>query len=89
MSEQLTREWQRMLCRSFHPSQWWDLDDDRQQEPLEDIPMWVYRQTENNHGVGCYTVGFYDPKGQWHTDGDFGSKREAAHRVNFLNGGNK
>jgi hypothetical protein len=45
--------------------------------------MWVYIQSE----PGLYTTGFYDPQGVWHSDQDFSSSEEAAHRVNFLNGG--
>jgi len=45
--------------------------------------MWVYITSE----PGLYTVGFYSPDGKWHTDSDHESKKEAADRVHFLNGG--
>lgn len=44
---------------------------------------WVYIRSE----PGLYTVGFYDPTGQWHADMDYGTKDEAAARVHYLNGG--
>jgi hypothetical protein len=45
--------------------------------------MWVYIPTE----PGLFTVGFYDPDGEWHPDVDYNSREEAAKRVAFLNGG--
>jgi len=44
--------------------------------------MWVYLQSE----PGLFTVGFYDPKGKWHSDSDHSDKNEAADRVAYLNG---
>ena len=44
--------------------------------------MWVYIQSEPN----LYTVGFYSPDGQWHTDSDWGSKADAAKQCAYLNG---
>ena len=44
---------------------------------------WVYEQTEPK----LFTVGFYDPDGQWHPDSDHSTKEEAAKRVCQLNGG--
>ncbi|MER2039700.1 MAG: hypothetical protein ABS944_16255 [Solibacillus sp.] len=44
---------------------------------------WVYIQSE----PGLYTVGFYTPKGEWHTDSDHGNCEDAAERVHYLNGG--
>lgn len=46
-------------------------------------PVWVYRKSEQF----LWTVGFYDPKGHWHTDSDHNSQTGAAHKVHFLNGG--
>ncbi len=46
--------------------------------------MYVYIQSE----PGLYTVGFYDPKGEWHPESDHQDREEAAKRVAFLNGGN-
>jgi hypothetical protein len=45
--------------------------------------MWVYIRSEPN----LYTVGFYDPSGEWHTDSDFSDREAAAERVHYLNGG--
>lgn len=44
--------------------------------------VWVYIQSE----PGLYTVGFYDPRGEWHADTDWRTKEEAANRVAWLNG---
>jgi hypothetical protein len=46
--------------------------------------MYIYKQTE----PGLYTVGFYAPDHQWHAESDHGSRKEAAERVHYLNGGN-
>ena len=47
--------------------------------------MYVYIQSEPN----LWTVGHYDPKGKWISESDWDSKREAAYRVHYLNGGDK
>ena len=44
---------------------------------------WVY-----NEGKYLYTVGFYDPAGNWEPESDHDSKEGAAKRVHYLNGGN-
>jgi len=46
--------------------------------------MYVYIQSETN----LFTVGFYDPEGEWHPESDHSSKQRAAERVHWLNGGN-
>lgn len=47
--------------------------------------MYVYRKTER-----ClWTVGFYDPKGKWHSESDHEIREEAAERVAWLNGSEK
>jgi hypothetical protein len=38
---------------------------------------------------GLWTVGFYDPQGQWKPECDCDSQKEAAERVHYLNGGDK
>lgn len=43
---------------------------------------YVYIQSE----PGLFTVGFYDPRGDWHTDSDHDSRESAAARVHYLNG---
>lgn len=44
---------------------------------------WVYLRSEPN----LWTVGFYDPQGNWQPDSDHSSPEEAAKRVHYLNGG--
>jgi hypothetical protein len=44
--------------------------------------MYVYKETEK----GLYTVGFYDPSGNWHPESDHYSREKAAERVHYLNG---
>jgi len=43
---------------------------------------WVYQSFER----GLWTVGFYDPSGEWIPESDHDSSDEAAERVHFLNG---
>jgi hypothetical protein len=45
--------------------------------------MFVYIQSEPE----LFSVGFYDPSGQWHADSDHSSRVEASARVSYLNGG--
>ncbi len=45
--------------------------------------MYVYIKSE----ARLWTVGFYDPKGQWVPESDHPTKEEAANRVHWLNGG--
>lgn len=45
---------------------------------------WVYIRAK---GEPLWTVGFFDPRGKWHSDSDHTDRDEAAKRVNFLNGG--
>ena len=45
--------------------------------------MWVFLMSE----PGLYTVGFYDPNGKWQPESDWSTKKEAAERVHYLNGG--
>ena len=44
---------------------------------------YVYRSFE----PGLWTVGFYDPSGEWYPEGDYGSTDAAAARTHYLNGG--
>lgn len=46
--------------------------------------MYVYLKSE----AGCWTVGFYDPSGKWHSESDHASADKAARRVAYLNGTN-
>lgn len=46
--------------------------------------MYVYLSLE----PGLWTVGFYSPDGEWHSESDSTTKEEAASRVHWLNGGN-
>lgn len=45
--------------------------------------MYIYKRTE----PGLFTVGFYDPSGQWVAESDHVEIRSAAARVHYLNGG--
>lgn len=45
---------------------------------------WLYRWLKE---AGCYTVGYYDPKGKWEPESDHSTAEAAANRVVFLNGG--
>jgi len=45
---------------------------------------YVYRGNEH----GLWTVGYYSPDGNWHTESDHSSREAAAARVHYLNGGN-
>lgn len=45
--------------------------------------MWVYINSE----PGLWTVGFYAPDGEWHTDSDWDDRNDARRRVILLNGG--
>ena len=51
--------------------------------------MYVYIVSEHSSHTGndLYTVGFYDPKGNWHPESDHDDKEKAAARVAYLNGG--
>lgn len=44
--------------------------------------MYVYIQSE----PGLYTVGFYNPSGDWVPESDHPTPEAAADRVNYLNG---
>ena len=46
--------------------------------------MYVYIKSEPM----LWTVGFYDPKGNWNPESDYRSANEAAKRVAWLNGYN-
>ena len=45
--------------------------------------MYVYIKSEPR----LWTVGFYDPKGEWHPESDHEDPEAAARRVHYLNGG--
>lgn len=47
--------------------------------------MYVYIKSEPN----LWTVGFYNPQGNWISESDYDTPEEAAGRVNWLNGGHK
>jgi hypothetical protein len=50
---------------------------------MERERMYVYIQSE----PGLWTVGFYDPNGNWQPESDHDSPEKAAERVAYLNGG--
>ena len=45
--------------------------------------MYVYIESEPK----LFTVGFYDPNGNWHSDSDHQDREKAAERVAWLNRG--
>lgn len=47
--------------------------------------MYVYLSSE----PGLWSVGFYDPSGEWQPESDHSSADEAAARVAWLNGGQR
>jgi len=47
--------------------------------------MYVYIKTEPN----LYTVGFYNPNGNWESESDWRTQEQAVERVHYLNGGHK
>lgn len=47
--------------------------------------QYVYVHDKNEPNL--WTVGFYDPKGNWHPESDHDSTAAAAERVHYLNGG--
>lgn len=49
------------------------------------MSAWVYIHAKE---AGCYTVGFYDPQGEWHPESDWPTDQQAAAQVHYLNGGN-
>ncbi len=55
---------------------------------------YVYIESEHwtdEKGIGrsLYTVGFYDPEGEWQPESDHDNKEDAAKRVHYLNGGSE
>lgn len=51
------------------------------------MASWVYIKSEHNANGSLWTVGFYDPKGQWHPESDHDDSEKAAQSVMKLNGG--
>ena len=45
--------------------------------------MYVYKKSETL----LWTVGYYDPSGQWQPESDHDIREEAAARIHYLNGG--
>ena len=45
---------------------------------------YVYVPTDNGQ---LFTVGFYDPRGNWVAESDWPTREQAAERVHYLNGG--
>ena len=45
---------------------------------------WVYVRSDSER---LWTVGFFSPDGEWHTDSDHDTRESAAERVHYLNGG--
>ena len=49
--------------------------------------MYVYIHSEHSATHDLYTVGFYDPNGEWQPESDWPTKDDAVKRVHYLNGG--
>lgn len=47
--------------------------------------MYFYKRTEPQ----LFTVGYEDANGEWHTDSDHSTSKEAADRASYLNGENQ
>lgn len=86
------QQWRKMMSRSFSPAQWFVTDERPEPNGGDDSPlatqelirkMYVYRRTES----GLWTVGYYDPRGEWHPESDWKTPEEAAARVRWLHGG--
>ena len=48
--------------------------------------MYVYIESEHNSSGSLWTVGFYDPQGNWRPESDHDNSEKAAERVAWLNG---
>lgn len=48
---------------------------------------WIYLKSESTPAI--WTVGFYDPQGEWQPESDHDTAHDAAERVHYLNGGSK
>lgn len=59
------------------------IEDEPQEIEEGNTMMYVYVRSEPN----LWTVGHYDPFGDWQPEGDYDNKEEAAARVAYLNGG--
>jgi hypothetical protein len=57
----------------------------KDKDEIKEEGMYVYIMSEPN----LWTVGFYNPDGQWHAESDWPSAEDAANRVCFLNGGER
>jgi hypothetical protein len=79
-----------MFRRSFSPTQWFVSDESPRGNIFEEERiMWVYREkTAPTSQLGTeFEVGFFTPEKEWVKDSVFSSRREAADRVHYLNGG--
>ena len=50
---------------------------------------YVYLKANQGEGIYLYTVGFFDPTGDWQPESDWPTSDQAADRVHYLNGGSK
>lgn len=79
------------FARSFHPRDWYDREDARDDLDATDYGvdsenriMWVYQLDD---GTGNWVVGFFTPTGDWVTESSYDKKADAAQHVHYLNGG--
>ncbi len=51
--------------------------------------MYVIRETDSSAELRLWTVGYYDPDGDWEAHSDHHTLKEAEQKCSYLNGGNK
>ncbi len=52
--------------------------------------MYVYKHTDTDqNGQWLWTVGYYEPNGEWQSESDHSSEDAARDRVHYLNGGSQ
>lgn len=76
--------WHEMVRKSFHPSQWWERDDNQDCPDHGGLAMWVYHAD-----AGAWIVGYYDPRAIFHQESIWPTAEQAANRVHYLNGGKR
>lgn len=54
-----------------------------------DVAAYVYILSESGPDYRLYTVGFYNPNGEWVPESDWNDLDRAAKRVHYLNGGSE
>jgi hypothetical protein len=76
--------WRAMVKKSFHPNEWFIMDDSLDEQQLEVTFMWVYKRNDSENS---WEVGYYSPDKQWNKDSTYSSREQARAMVHYLNGG--